>query len=231
VTVVAGIDTEVALDWPDYRSTRLRHPTRPLVPLPERFADLEGPVFGADSVETNDADLTATGSGEPLGERIVVTGRVLDEDGRSIRNALIEIWQANAAGRYLHDIDRHPAPLDPNFTGAGRCLTDDDGRYRFVTVKPGAYPWGNHENAWRPAHIHFSLFGRAFTQRVVTQMYFPNEFLFFQDPIYNAVRDERARQAMISSFDLSETVPEWALAFQWDIVLSGRDATPLDEDH
>jgi protocatechuate 3,4-dioxygenase beta subunit len=231
VTVVAGIDTEVALDWPAYRSTRLRHPTRPLVPLPERFAELEGPVFGADSAETHDADLTASGSDEPLGERIVVTGRVLDEDGRSIRNALIEIWQANAAGRYLHDIDRHPAPLDPNFTGAGRCLTDDDGRYRFVTVKPGAYPWGNHENAWRPAHIHFSLFGRMFTQRLVTQMYFPGDPLFEYDPIFQAVRDPRARDLLVARFDLDVTRPEWALGYSWDIVLGrGGRSTPPDPE-
>jgi protocatechuate 3,4-dioxygenase beta subunit len=147
-----------------------------------------------------------------------------------VPNTLVEIWQANSAGRYLHEGDQHPAPLDPNFTGVGRCMTDGEGRYRFVTIRPGAYPWRNHPNAWRAAHIHFSLFGRAFTQRLVTQMYFPNEYLFFQDPIYNAVRDERARQAMISHFDLSQTVPEWALAFEWDIVLTGRDKTPIDED-
>jgi protocatechuate 3,4-dioxygenase, beta subunit len=231
VTVVAGIDTEVALDWPAYRSTRLRHPTRPLVPLPARFAELEGPVFGADSVEAHDADLTVSGSAEPLGERIVVTGRVLDEDGRPIQNALIEIWQSNAAGRYLHDIDRHPAPLDPNFTGAGRCLTDDDGRYRFVTVKPGAYPWGNHENAWRPAHIHFSLFGRMFTQRLVTQMYFPGDPLFEYDPIFQAVRDPRARDLLVARFDLGVTRPEWALGYTWDIVLGrGARSTPPDPE-
>ena len=228
MTVVHGIDTEVALDWPDYRSTRLRHPTRPLIPLPERLAELEGPVFGAESVEANDADLTAAGSGEPLGERIVVTGRVLDEDGRPIRNALIEIWQANAAGRYLHEIDRHPAPLDPNFTGAGRCLTDSDGRYRFLTVKPGAYPWKNHPNAWRPAHIHLSLFGRAFTNRLVTQMYFPGDPLFAYDPIFQSVRDPRAREQLVCSFDLETTVPEWALAYRFDIVLGGPTATPLE---
>ena len=152
---------DVQLDYPGYRSTRWRAPDRPLVTLPEELHDLDGPVFGEDALDELDNDLTRQHGGEPLGERIIVTGRVLDEDGRPIRGALVEVWQANAAGRYHHEVDQHPAPLDPNFSGAGRCLTDDDGRYRFVTVKPGAYPWGNHENAWRPAHIHFSIFGRA----------------------------------------------------------------------
>ena len=223
------IDTEVEVDWPDYRSTRLRHPGRPLVSLPERFADVEGPVFGEDALDADDGDLTRQHEGEPLGERIIVQGRVLDEDGRPIRNALVEIWQANAAGRYRHDGDGHPAPLDPNFSGAGRCLTGDDGRYRFVTVKPGAYPWGNHENAWRPAHIHFSLFGRLFTQRLVTQMYFPGDPLFEFDPIFQSVRDARARELMVAALDLDVTQPEWALGYTWDIVLGrGSRATPLD---
>ncbi len=160
-----------------------------------------------------------------------MTGRVLDEDARPVRGALVEVWQANAAGRYHHEVDRHPAPLDPNFTGAGRCLTGDDGDYRFVTVKPGAYPWGNHENAWRPAHIHFSVFGRAFTQRLVTQMYFPGDPLFEHDPIFQAVRDPRARALLISRFDLDVTQPEWALGYTWDIVLGrGSSATPLDTE-
>jgi protocatechuate 3,4-dioxygenase beta subunit len=174
-----------------------------------------------------DHDLTRQHAREPLGERIIVAGRVLDEDGRPLRNTLIEIWQANAAGRYLHEWDRHPAPLDPNFTGAGRCLTDDEGRYRFVTVKPGAYPWKNHPNAWRPAHIHFSLFGRAFVQRLVTQMYFPGDPLFGQDPIFNSVRDPRARERLVCSFDLDATEPDWALAYHFDIVLR---ATPFEDD-
>jgi protocatechuate 3,4-dioxygenase beta subunit len=155
---------------------------------------------------------------------------VLDGDGRPVRNSLIEVWQANAAGRYIHQGDRHPAPLDPNFSGAGRCLTDDEGRYRFVTVKPGAYPWKNHDNAWRPAHIHFSLFGPTFATRLVTQMYFPGDPLFDQDPIFQSVRDPEARQRLISSFDLETTEPEWALGYRFDIVLRGRDATPM-EDH
>jgi protocatechuate 3,4-dioxygenase beta subunit len=222
------IDTEVEVDWPDYRSTRLRHPARPLVALPERFADVEGPVFGDDALDPHDDDLTRRHDGEPLGERIVVQGRVLDEDGRPIRNALVEIWQANAAGRYRHDGDRHPAPLDPNFSGAGRCLTGDDGRYRFVTVKPGAYPWGNHENAWRPAHIHFSLFGPAFATRLITQMYFPNDPLLAYDPIYNSV-PQAARQRLQASFEMDLTQPEWALGYRFDIVLRGREETPMEK--
>jgi protocatechuate 3,4-dioxygenase beta subunit len=186
--------------------------------LPEELHSLRAPVFGEDALGEADADLTVHGEGEPLGERIIVHGRVVDEDGRPVRNTLVEVWQANAAGRYVHAVDQHPAPLDPNFTGAGRTITDDDGRYRFVTIKPGAYPWKNHANAWRPAHIHFSLFGRAFTQRLVTQMYFPGDPLFAYDPIYRSV-GEPARELLVCSFDLSETVPEWALAYHWDIVL------------
>jgi protocatechuate 3,4-dioxygenase beta subunit len=214
-----------------YRSTALRAPTRPLRVLPQGLTEVTGPLLGDDRVVEGDHDLTRGHHGEPLGERIVVHGRVLEGDGRPVPHTLVEIWQANSCGRYLHDLDRHPAPIDPNFTGVGRTMTDAEGRYRFVTVKPGAYPWRNHENAWRAAHIHFSLFGRAFVQRLVTQMYFPGDPLFFQDPIYNAVTDTRGREAMVSRFDLSQTVPEWALAYHFDIVLTGRDATPLDEDH
>jgi protocatechuate 3,4-dioxygenase beta subunit len=155
---------------------------------------------------------------------------VLDGTGRPLPNTLVEVWQANASGRYRHQGDQHPAPLDPNFSGAGRVLTGADGSYRFVTVKPGAYPWGNHHNAWRPAHIHFSLFGTAFVQRLVTQMYFPGDPLFGQDPIFNSVRDEKARNRMISSFDLSETVPEWALAYKFDIILRGPESTPFEDE-
>jgi protocatechuate 3,4-dioxygenase, beta subunit len=221
---------EVQLDYPGYRSTRLRAPARPLVPLPEEFHELEGPVFGGGDVDELDHDLTRGGNGEPLGERIVVHGRVLDEGGRPLRNALVEIWQANAGGRYRHEVDAHPAPLDPNFFGTGRCLTDGEGGYRFVTVKPGAYPWGNHENAWRPAHIHFSIFGRLFTQRLVTQMYFPGDPLFEYDPIFHAVRDPSARKLLVARFDLEATQPEWALAYEWDVVLGrgGRGTTPLE---
>jgi len=215
--------------YPEYRSTELRAPKRPLAILPHTLSELSGPVFGAEDVGELDNDLTRQHAGEPLGERIVVTGRVLESDGRPVRNALIEIWQTNAAGRYAHDGDRHPAPLDPNFTGAGRCLSDDEGRYRFVTVKPGAYPWRNHPNAWRPAHIHFSLFGRAFVDRLVTQMYFPGDPLFQFDPIFQSVRDPQARERMVARFDLDRTEPEWALGYEFDVVLGGSRATPLDE--
>ena len=211
--------------WPDYRSTAKRAPSRPLLPLPEEVHRLESPVFGEDAIAPGDADLTSGHAGEPLGERIIVHGRVVDEDGRPVPKVLLEVWQANAAGRYHHDVDRHPAPLDPNFTGAGRLLTDSAGRYRLVTVKPGAYPWGNHPNAWRPAHIHFSVFGRAFTQRLVTQMYFPGDPLFAYDPIFNSVRDPAARELLVASFDLETTEPEWALAYRWDVVLR---KTPIE---
>ena len=214
--------------FPDYRSTVLRSPRHALIVPPPGATELTGPCFGPGDVRDTDADLTAHGTGEPIGERVIVHGRVTDAHGRPVRSSLVEVWQANAAGRYTHKADRHPAPLDPNFVGAGRCLTDQDGRYRFVTVKPGPYPWRNHHNAWRPAHIHFSLFGRAFTQRLVTQMYFPGDPLFFQDPIFNAVRDERARRRMVSTYDHSMTVPEWATAYRFDIVLDGADASVFE---
>ena len=214
---------------PDYRSTVLRAPAHPPVRLPsEWFHDAPGPAFGRVSVGPDDHDLTRQHQGEPIGERIIVTGRVLDSDGRPVRDTLVEIWQANAAGRYHHPVDQHPAPLDPNFTGAGRCLTDADGRYRFVTVKPGAYPWRNHPNAWRPAHIHFSVFGRSFAERLVTQMYFPGDPLFAHDPIMRAIPDPRGRERLISRFDLDTSQPEWALGYRWDIVLRGHAATPME---
>jgi protocatechuate 3,4-dioxygenase, beta subunit len=214
------------LDWPAYGSTALRHPKRGPLVIPTTRTEATGPALGERDLGPLDADLTRQHSDEPLGERIVVHGRVLDEDGRPLAGSLVEVWQANAAGRYRHDLDRHPAPLDPNFSGAGRCLTDAEGAFRFVTVKPGAYPWKNHHNAWRPAHIHFSVFGRAFTQRLVTQMYFPGDPLFGQDPIFNSVRDPKARERMISAFDLDATVPEWALGYRFDIVLG---ATPFED--
>ncbi len=213
--------------FPDYVATRLRAPTRAPLTIPHGLTEVTGPLLGAGRVGPLDHDLTSQHAGEPLGQRIVVHGRVIDGDGRPVPNTLVEVWQANAAGRYAHDGDRHPAPLDPNFTGVGRCLTDGEGGYRFVTVKPGAYPWQNHDNAWRPAHIHLSLFGRAFAQRLITQLYFPGDPLFDQDPILNAIPDPKARARLISSFDPNETVPDWALAFRFDVVLRGRDATPL----
>jgi protocatechuate 3,4-dioxygenase, beta subunit len=214
--------------YPDYRATRTRAPKRPLRPLPQTLSELTGPVYGQDAVAPLDHDLTRQHDSEPLGERIIVTGRVLDSAGRPLRSTLVEIWQANAAGRYVHEVDQHPAPLDPNFTGAGRTLTDDDGRYSFVTVKPGAYPWRNHPNAWRPAHIHFSLFGRAFTHRLVTQMYFPGDPLFQYDPILQSVRDAKARERLVCDLELETTEPEWALGYRFDIVLSGAAATPME---
>ena len=214
---------------PAYVATRLRAPGRPLQVLPQTLTELSGPLLGEGRVGELDHDLTRQHAGPPLGERIGVAGRLLDGDGRPVPGALVEIWQANAAGRYRHEADRHPAPLDPNFSGAGRCLTDADGRYRFVTVKPGAYPWKNHPSAWRPAHIHFSLFGRAFVQRLITQMYFPGDPLFPFDPILGSV-PEAARARLVARFDLDTTEPEWALGYRWDIVLRGREATPLDEE-
>jgi len=212
---------------PDYRSTVLRAPTRPLVRLPnEWFHNAPGPAFGRVPVAPSDADLTRQHQGEPLGQRIIITGRVLDSDGRPMPNTLVEIWQANAAGRYVDPGDDHPAPLDPNFTGAGRCLTDADGRYRFVTVQPGAYPWRNHPNAWRPAHVHFSLFGPDLASRLVTQMYFPGDPLMPHDPILQSIADLRARERLVARFDLDTTEPEWALGYRWDVVLRGRNATP-----
>jgi protocatechuate 3,4-dioxygenase beta subunit len=218
-------------DHHDYVGTRLRAPKEPLVVIPSTLTELTGPAFGESDVDPRDADLTRQHAGEPLGERIVVSGRVLGSDGKPLRGQLIEIWQANAAGRYAHEVDDHDAPLDANFTGAGRCLTDDEGHYRFVTVKPGAYPWRNHPNAWRPNHIHFSVFGRAVTERLVTQMYFPGDPLFPYDPIFNSVRDEKARERLIATFDIGLTEPEWALGFRWDIVVGRKDATPLEEPH
>jgi len=222
-------DVHTPMDYAGYRSTALRHPKEPLIALPHRLTEVTGPVFGEGRVGELDHDLTRQHAGEPIGQRIIVHGRVADQDGRPVPDSLIEIWQANAAGRYAHDGDHHPAPLDPNFTGAGRCLTDRDGRYEFVTVKPGAYPWGNHHNAWRPAHIHLSLFGPAFATRLVTQMYFPGDPLFDQDPIFQSVRDPRARQRLISSFDLERTVADWALAYRFDVVLRGPEATPMED--
>jgi protocatechuate 3,4-dioxygenase, beta subunit len=211
---------------PDYKSTVKRAPKRPLIVMPHTLSELTGPVYGHERIRPGDDDLTKQHAGEPLGERIVVHGRVLDEDGRPVPNTLVEIWQANACGRYIHKRDQHPAPLDPNFTGAGRAATDAQGRYKFVTVKPGAYPWGNHPNAWRPAHIHFSLFGHSFLSRLVTQMYFPGDPLTAYDPIFNSVADANARARMIARFDLGATVPDWALAYAFDIVLRGRNQTP-----
>jgi protocatechuate 3,4-dioxygenase, beta subunit len=211
--------------YPAYRATARRAPQQPLIVLPHTLSEITGPVYGHDDIAETDSDLTRQHAGEPLGERIIVTGRVLDDGGRPVPHTLVEIWQANAAGRYFHQTDAHPAPIDPNFSGAGRALTDANGRYQFVTIKPGAYPWNNHENAWRPAHIHFSLFGPAFATRLVTQMYFPGDPLVPYDPILQSIPDEKARQRLISKFDLEITRPEWALGFRFDIILRGREPT------
>jgi protocatechuate 3,4-dioxygenase, beta subunit len=215
-------------DYPAYLSTRLRHPRQAPVAAPQTVSELTGPVYREPRIGPLAADLTRQGQGAPLGERIVVEGRVLDEDGGGVPETLVEIWQANAAGRYDHPSDTHPAPLDPNFIGAGRLLTDAEGRYRLVTIKPGAYPWLNHPNAWRPAHIHFSVLGPSVLTRLVTQMYFPGDPLLPLDPIFNSIPDPAARQRLVAAFDLELTQPEWALGYRFDIVLRGREATPAD---
>ncbi|KQP01838.1 protocatechuate 3,4-dioxygenase subunit beta [Leifsonia sp. Leaf264] len=221
-------------DFSAYRSTLLRHPTHELVRADPEGIELASPAFGHTDVAVEESDLTIQHSGEPLGERIIVTGRVLDGDGRPVRNQLVEIWQANGSGRYVHKRDQHPAPLDPNFTGVGRLITGDDGSYRLTTIKPGAYPWKNHRNAWRPAHIHFSFFGSAFTQRLITQMYFPGDPLFGLDPIYQSIVDPAARERLVACYDHEVSEPEWAIGYRWDVVLTGPRSTwmePEDADH
>ncbi|GAB3830420.1 protocatechuate 3,4-dioxygenase subunit beta [Dactylosporangium cerinum] len=216
------------LSFTPYRSSTLRHPTREPRRADPEGAELLAPVFGHCDVDPLEADLTIQHGGVPIGERIVVQGRVVDGDGRPVRRQLVEVWQANAGGRYIHQRDQHPSPVDPNFTGVGRCLTDDDGGYRFVTIRPGAYPWRNHHNAWRPAHIHFSLFGTQFTQRLITQMYFPGDPLFGHDPIYQSITDPRDRERLVATYDHDLSEHEWLLGYRWDIVLSGTHRTPLD---
>lgn len=214
--------------YPPYKSTVKRAPTQPLVVMPQTLSEVTGPVFGQDEVGALDHDLTRQHDGSPLGERIIVSGRVLDDNGRPVPHALVEVWQSNSAGRYRHAVDNHDAPLDPNFTGCGRALTDREGRYRFVTIKPGAYPWRNHENAWRPAHIHFSIFGVGIAQRLVTQMYFPGDPLFLLDAIALSV-PEWARERIICRFDPETTEAYWALSYLFDFVLRGRNATPMEQ--
>jgi len=214
---------------PSYVSSRKRAPSKSLITIPATLTEVTGPRFASEDLATRDSDLTRQHSGAPLGERIIVTGRVVDEDGRSVGGTLIEIWQANAAGRYAHESDQHDAPLDPNFSGGGRLITDGDGRYSFTTIKPGAYPWGNHDNAWRPAHIHFSIFGPAFATRLVTQMYFPGDPLLAADPIWNSIADENARNRLVSAFDWEATSPGYALGYRFNIVLRGREQTPMEE--
>lgn len=213
--------------YPGYGSTRLRAPREPLLALPAGALDVPGPRVPKGFVRAGDNDLTAQGKAAPLGEKMVVSGRLLDADGRPVRDSLVEIWQANASGRYAHPGDTHDAPLDPNFTGIGRTFTDGEGWYRFVTIKPGSYPWRNHAFAWRPQHIHFSLLGNAPVQRLVTQMYFPGDPLLALDPIYNCVPDEKARARMIAGLALETGIEGIALGYRFDIVLAGAKATPL----
>jgi protocatechuate 3,4-dioxygenase beta subunit len=212
-----------------YRSTIKRAPGLPLIEVPLTITELSGPGRAISSVTAEDADLTRNaGTGqEAIGQRIIVTGRVQDEHGAPIPHMLLEIWQANAAGRYVHRNDQWPGPLDPNFLGIGRCLTDGDGTYRFQTIRPGAYPWKNHPNAWRPAHIHFSLLGPSWISRLVTQMYFPDDPLHALDPIFNAV-PAPTRHRLIASYAHDVTEEEWALGWRWDIVLRGLLATPFE---
>ena len=214
---------------PPYGSTLKRAPAKAQIVIPYTLSEITGPTFPNEVIAPDANDLTSGHAGEPLGERIIVSGRVLDEDDCPVANTLIEVWQANAAGRYLHEVDQHKAPLDPNFTGCGQAVTDAGGRYRFVTIRPGEYPWRNHFNAWRPAHIHFSLFGPAFATRLVTQMYFPGDPLLSFDPVFNSIADEQARDRLISAFDWDTTLPEYALGYRFDLILRGRDATPVEE--
>jgi len=223
----AAPGTQPAYLHPAYQSTVKRSPSKPLVVLPHSLTEITGPLLGHDAVGAEDADLTKQHEGEPIGERMIVSGRILDEDGRPVPDTLVELWQCNATGRYNHANDQHDAPLDPNFTGAGRCVTDAEGRYKFTTIKPGAYPWRNHYNGWRPAHLHFSVFGRSFLTRLVTQMYFPGDPLLPLDPIFNSVAEPAARERMICAFDIERTVPEFALGYRFDMVLRGRNATPM----
>ncbi|MFD9885777.1 protocatechuate 3,4-dioxygenase subunit beta [Streptomyces alboflavus] len=220
----------IAPSPPPYRSLELRTPRGPLVQVRDPEAvELTGPVFGVTDVTALDGDLTRQHTGEPIGERITVTGRVRDRQGRPVRGQLVELWQTNAAGRYAHRRDQHAAPLDPNFTGCGRCLTDDDGTYTFTTIRPGAYAWRNHDNAWRPAHLHFSFFGTAFAQRLVTQMYFPGDPLLALDPVLHSLTDEAARARLVAAYDHDLSVPEWSLGYRWDVVLDGPSATLFEE--
>jgi protocatechuate 3,4-dioxygenase beta subunit len=214
--------------YPDYRSTLKRAPKRPLIALEQTLSEVTGPSFASGWAGPDYADLTHDGKAPPIGERIIVAGRVLDEDGRPVPGTLLELWQANAAGRYLHDGDQHDAPIDPNFLGKGHVTTDAEGRYRFLTVKPGAYPWRNTPNAWRPQHLHFSVFGPAFATRLVTQMYFPGDPLLPLDPIFNSTADAEARRRLVSIYDPALSEPEYALGYRFDIVLRGRAATPME---
>lgn len=213
-----------------YRSTVRRAPRQSLIAVPHTLSEITGPGPAVGGTSGEDSDLTKNmgTDAEALGERIIVTGQVLDEHGNPAPNMLVEIWQANASGRYRHRKDQHHAPLDPNFLGFGRCVTDENGVYRFTSIRPGAYPWENHSNAWRPAHIHFSLLGPSWLSRLVTQMYFPGDPLQELDPIFNSVPTEPARERLIAQYAHDVTKPAWALGYRFDIVLRGPDATPFE---
>jgi protocatechuate 3,4-dioxygenase, beta subunit len=215
--------------YPDYASTAKRSPRRAPIRVEHTLTEVTGPVFNSGWAGDDCIDLTRQHGGAPLGERIIVAGRVLDEDGRPVPATLVELWQCNAAGRYRHPVDQHDAPLDPNFTGFGQVLSNDAGEWRFVTIKPGAYPWRNTYNSWRPAHLHFGVFGPAFATRLVTQMYFPGDPLLALDPIYQSTADEQARERLVSQYDPNLSEAEWALGYRFDIVLRGRDATPFED--
>ncbi|WP_443946293.1 protocatechuate 3,4-dioxygenase subunit beta [Pedobacter sp. AW1-32] len=208
--------------WQPYTSNGLRSPKHTVIPIQPGLSELTGPSFNPEKQKII-TDLTEGFKGHPLGEKILIYGTVTDEDQKPVPNTLIEIWQANAAGRYLHKNDQHNAPLDPNFTGLGCFYTDESGRYEFKTIKPGAYPWGNHYNAWRPQHIHFSLFGPAISTRLITQMYFPGDPLLSIDPIFNSIRNENARQRMVSTLNIASSLPFEMLAYEFNLVLRGRE--------
>jgi protocatechuate 3,4-dioxygenase beta subunit len=220
--------TQPPYRYPGYGSTVKRSPNRPPLRFEHTLSEITGPSFGNGWAGPDALDLTRQHQGEPIGERIIVEGRVLDEDGRPVPGTLVELWQCNAAGRYHHPVDQHDAPLDPNFTGVGQALTGADGGYRFLTIKPGAYPWRNTPNAWRPAHIHFGVFGGGFVTRLVTQMYFPGDPLLALDPIFQSTADAQARERLVSQYDPDLSEAEWALGYRFDIVLRGRAATPAD---
>jgi len=228
---LAAPGTQPDYHYPPYVSTISRSPRMPLIPLPETLTERTGPVFDSRLVQAGDNDLTTGHPGAPIGQLIYVHGRVLDEDGRPVRGALVEIWQANAGGRYRHKVDTYDVPLDPNFTGEGHTVTDGNGYYCFKTIKPGPYPWGNHHNAWRPSHIHFSLFGAGILSRLVTQMYFPGDPLQPLDPIFNSIPNEAARQRLVSRLDMQRAESNHALAYAFDVVLRGRADTPFEVNH
>lgn len=221
-------EAQPAADYPDYRSTILRHPQHKLVAVPQTLADVTGPAFGQMPLGELDGDLIvnfAADGQSAIGERIVVHGQVMDEAGRPVPGALLEVWQANAGGRYRHKNDSYLAPLDPNFGGCGRCVTDADGRYSFRTIKPGPYPWPNGGNDWRPAHIHFSIFGSGFAQRLITQMYFEGDPHIKICPIVQSIADARAVDQLVARLDMANSVPMDLRAYRFDLVLRGPAST------